>query len=71
MILKEMKKKCAILYKGYLKRGKEMEGKHYQEIMSDMEWRYNLLEVGGASRITPACDRQGLEVRGYMFCLQP
>jgi glycosyltransferase involved in cell wall biosynthesis len=33
MILKEMKKKCYILYKGFLKRGNEMEGKHYQEIM--------------------------------------
>jgi hypothetical protein len=33
MILKEMKKKCQILYKGFLKRGKEMEGRHYQEIM--------------------------------------
>jgi glycosyltransferase involved in cell wall biosynthesis len=33
MILKEMKKKCQILYKGFLKRGKEMEARHYQEIM--------------------------------------
>ena len=33
MILKEMKKKCHILYKGFLTRGKEMEGKHSQEIM--------------------------------------
>jgi hypothetical protein len=33
MILKEMRKKCQILYKGFLKRGKEMEGRHYQEIM--------------------------------------
>ena len=33
MILKEMKKKCQILYKGFLKRGKEIEAKHYQEIM--------------------------------------
>jgi hypothetical protein len=33
MILKEMKKKCHILYKGFLRRGKEMEAKHYQEIM--------------------------------------
>jgi glycosyltransferase involved in cell wall biosynthesis len=33
MILKEMKKKCHILYKGFLRRGKEMEARHYQEIM--------------------------------------
>jgi len=33
MILKEMKKKCQILYQGFLKRGKEIEAKHYQEIM--------------------------------------
>ena len=33
MILKEMKKKCQILHKGFLKRGKEIEAKHYQEIM--------------------------------------
>ncbi len=33
MILKEMKKKCSILYKGFLKRGREMEAKHYQEMM--------------------------------------
>jgi glycosyltransferase involved in cell wall biosynthesis len=33
MILKEMKRKCQILHRGFLKRGKEMEGKHYQEIM--------------------------------------
>jgi glycosyltransferase involved in cell wall biosynthesis len=33
MILKEMKKKCHILYKGFLKRGNEMEGKRYQEVM--------------------------------------
>ena len=33
MILKEMKKKCQILYKGFLKRGNEMEGRHYQEMM--------------------------------------
>jgi hypothetical protein len=28
-----MKKKCQILYKGFLKRGSEMEARHYQEIM--------------------------------------
>jgi glycosyltransferase involved in cell wall biosynthesis len=33
MILREMKRKCQILHRGFLKRGKEMEGKHYQEIM--------------------------------------
>jgi glycosyltransferase involved in cell wall biosynthesis len=33
MILKEMKKKCQILHKGFLKRRNEMEGRHYQEIM--------------------------------------
>jgi glycosyltransferase involved in cell wall biosynthesis len=33
MILQEMKKKCQILYRGFLKRGKEIEAKHYQEVM--------------------------------------
>ncbi len=33
MILKEMKKKCSVLYKGFLKRGKAMEAGQYQEIM--------------------------------------
>jgi glycosyltransferase involved in cell wall biosynthesis len=33
MILKEMRKKCHVLYQGFLKRGKEIEGRHYQEIM--------------------------------------
>ena len=33
MILKQMKEKCQILYKGFLKRGNKMEGKRYQEIM--------------------------------------
>jgi hypothetical protein len=33
MILKEMKKKCQILYKGFFKRGNEIEGRHYQEVM--------------------------------------
>ena len=31
--LEEMKRKCQVLYKGFLKRGKEMEGRRYQEIM--------------------------------------
>jgi hypothetical protein len=33
LILKEMKKKCSVLYKGFLRRGNEMEGSRYQEIM--------------------------------------
>lgn len=33
MVLKEMKRKCQILYQGYLKRGKEIEGRQYQEMM--------------------------------------
>jgi pentatricopeptide repeat protein len=33
MILQEMKKKCSVLYKGFLKRGNETEGRHYQEMM--------------------------------------
>jgi len=33
MILKEMKKKCSILYKGFLKRENEIEARHYQEMM--------------------------------------
>ena len=33
MILDEMKRKCQILYKGFLKRGKEAEAVRYQEIM--------------------------------------
>jgi len=33
MILGEMKRKCQVLSKGFFKRGNEMEGKHYQEIM--------------------------------------
>lgn len=33
MVLREMRKKCQILYQGYLKRGKEIEGRQYQEIM--------------------------------------
>ena len=33
MILKEMKKKCSVLCKGFLKRGNEMEGRQYQEMM--------------------------------------
>jgi hypothetical protein len=33
MILDEMKRKCEILYKGFLKRGNEIEAGQYQEIM--------------------------------------
>ncbi len=33
MILQEMKKKCSVLYKGFLKRGNEAEARRYQEIM--------------------------------------
>jgi hypothetical protein len=33
MILQGMKKKCSVLYKGFLKRGNETEGRHYQEMM--------------------------------------
>jgi hypothetical protein len=33
MILGEMKRKCQILFKGFFKRGNELEGRHYQEIM--------------------------------------
>jgi hypothetical protein len=33
MILKEMKKKCSVLYKGFLKRGNAIEAGQYQEIM--------------------------------------
>jgi glycosyltransferase involved in cell wall biosynthesis len=33
MVLKEMKKKCQILYRGFLKRGNELEARRYQEIM--------------------------------------
>jgi glycosyltransferase involved in cell wall biosynthesis len=33
MILKEMKRKCSVLSKGFLKRGNETEGRRYQEIM--------------------------------------
>ncbi len=33
MILKEMKKKCSVLYKGFLKRGNAMEAGRYLEIM--------------------------------------
>ena len=33
MILNEMKKKCSILYKGFLKRRNEIEARHYQEMM--------------------------------------
>ncbi len=33
MILKEMKKKCQILSRGFLKRGNELEARYYQEIV--------------------------------------
>jgi glycosyltransferase involved in cell wall biosynthesis len=33
MILREMQKKCSILYKGFLKRGNAAEARHYQEMM--------------------------------------
>jgi glycosyltransferase involved in cell wall biosynthesis len=33
MVLKEMKKKCGILSKGFLKRGNELEARRYQEMM--------------------------------------
>ena len=33
MVLEEMKKKCQILSRGFLKRGNEIEGKYYQEVM--------------------------------------
>jgi hypothetical protein len=33
MILEEMKRKCQVLYKGFLKRGNESEGRRYLEIM--------------------------------------
>jgi hypothetical protein len=33
MVLEEMKRKCKILSEGFFKRGNELEGKHYQEIM--------------------------------------
>jgi glycosyltransferase involved in cell wall biosynthesis len=33
MVLEEMKGKCKILSKGFMKRGNELEGKYYQEIM--------------------------------------
>jgi hypothetical protein len=33
MVLEEMKRKCQILSKGFVKRGNELEGRYYQEIM--------------------------------------
>jgi glycosyltransferase involved in cell wall biosynthesis len=33
LILGEMRKKCQVLYKGFLKRSNEIEARHYQEIM--------------------------------------
>lgn len=37
MVLQEMKRKCQILHKGFLKRGNELEGRRYQEIMKQYE----------------------------------
>ena len=37
MTLEEMRKKCQVLYKGFLKRGNEIEGRHYQEMMRRYE----------------------------------
>lgn len=39
MVLEEMRKKCQILSKGFLKRGNELEGRYYQEVMK----RYGIL----------------------------
>jgi len=33
MVLEEMKRKCQILSEGFFKRGNEIEGRYYQEIM--------------------------------------
>jgi len=33
MVLEEMKRKCQVLYRGFLKRGNELEGRYYQEVM--------------------------------------
>jgi hypothetical protein len=33
MVIEEMKKKCQVLSKGFFKRGNEIEGRHYQEVM--------------------------------------
>lgn len=33
MILKEMKKKCQVLSRGFLKRGNELEARYYQDVM--------------------------------------
>jgi hypothetical protein len=33
LVLQEMKRKCRVLSKGFLKRGNELEGRRYQEIM--------------------------------------
>jgi len=32
-VMKEMKKKCEILSQGFIKRGNDLEGRRYQEIM--------------------------------------
>ncbi len=39
MVLEEMRRKCQILSKGFLKRGNEWEGRYYQEVMK----RYGIL----------------------------
>lgn len=33
MVIEEMKKKCRVLAQGFIKRGNDLEGRHYQEIM--------------------------------------
>ncbi len=33
MVLEEMKRKCQVLSRGFLKRGNELEGRYYQEVM--------------------------------------
>jgi glycosyltransferase involved in cell wall biosynthesis len=33
MVLEEMKRKCQVLSKGFVKRGNELEGRYYQEVM--------------------------------------
>jgi len=45
MVLKEMKKKCQILSKGFFKRGNELEGRRYQEIMK--QYGVEILIAGG------------------------
>jgi hypothetical protein len=33
MVLEEMKRKCQVLSKGFVKRGNELEARYYQEVM--------------------------------------